>query len=105
MSGFGLSVTIKKLFIKRIDNSIFSKLDDIVESIEQKKLTVETFLSELNDTLKGLTDVLTQVGDIVEEINGFLTIVSDLIYSDIFDGVEFDNFIDLFAGGYGTKKN
>lgn len=77
---------------------IFRKLDGIIKSIEEKKQAIEDFLGDIGHSVQGVIDVLNAVGDIVMEIRRFAMIVGDLIYSDLFDGVEFQNFYDFMAG-------
>lgn len=76
----------------------FRNLDEVVKDIENKKEEIDEFLDEILSSLQGLIDVLGSVGDVTEIIYGFFTTIGDLIYSDIFDGIEFNSFYDFFAG-------
>ena len=82
----------------------FRTLDEIIEMIEGTKQALEEFFGSIGNAIEGLRDTLTIVGDIVAEISGFFTTIGDLIYSDIFSNMEFNNFSEFFSGSSSTLK-
>lgn len=66
--------------------------------MEEMRAEIDAILSSIKIFVQSFADVLNEVGDIVAEINGFVTTVEDLISSDIFDGYEINNFYDFFVG-------
>ena len=73
-------------------------LDEIIEGMQAAKDEIEKVVGNIEEVADELKDVLETVDDIVIEINNFFSTIDDLVHSEVFDGMQFNNFFEFFTG-------